>query len=230
MVILIKIGLTYFIGQQNVNLSLDSFLNYVNSIMDVHAPLKKFSKYKLKFKTKPWITPALQKSISIKNNLLKKFITAKDLQVKERYHKEYKDYRNMISTNFKQSKTNYYNYYFEANWNSIKRTWKGIKSILSIKNISADIPKTFIVDGTTISNPMEISNIFNNYFSSIASKTKLNISFSHKKFSDLLKNRSNISFFVSPTDTTEIENVISSSDSNKSVGPNSIPTKILKLL
>ena len=230
LVILIKIGLTYFIGQQNVNLSLDSFLNYVNSIMDVHAPLKKFSKYKLKFKTKPWITPALQKSISIKNNLLKKFITAKDLQVKERYHKEYKDYRNMISTNFKQSKTNYYNYYFEANWNSIKRTWKGIKSILSIKNISADIPKTFIVDGTTISNPMEISNIFNNYFSSIASKTKLNISFSHKKFSDLLKNRSNISFFVSPTDTTEIENVISSSDSNKSVGPNSIPTKILKLL
>ena len=110
LVILIKIGLTYFIGQQNVNLSLDSFLNYVNSIMDVHAPLKKFSKYKLKFKTKPWITPALQKSISIKNNLLKKFITAKDPQVKERYHKEYKDYRNMLSIIFKQSKTNYYNH------------------------------------------------------------------------------------------------------------------------
>ena len=59
---------------------------------------------------------------------------------------------------------------------------------------------------------------------------KLNISFSHKHFSDFLKNRSNISFFVSPTDKTEIESVISSLDSNKSVGPNSIPTKILKLL
>ena len=35
---------------------------------------------------------------------------------------------------------------------------------------------------------------------------------------------------MSPTDKTEIENVISSLDSNKSVGPNSIPTKILKLL
>ena len=218
------------IDQQNVNLSLDSFLNNINSILDVHAPLKKVNKYKLKFKTKPWITPALQKSISIKNNLLKKFITAKDPQVKERYHKEYKDYRNMLSTIFKQSKTNYYNHYFEANWNSIKNTWKGIKSILNIKNTSADIPKTLTVDVTTISNLMEISNIFNNYFSSIASKTKLNISFSHKHFSDFLKNRSNISFFVSPTDKTEIENVISSLDSNKSVGPNSIPTKILKLL
>ena len=37
-------------------------------------------------------------------------------------------------------------------------------------------------------------------------------------------------FFVSPTDKKEIESVISSLDSNKLVGPNSIPTKILKLL
>ena len=120
-------------------------------------------------------------------NLLKKFITAKEPQVKERYQKEYKDYINMLSTIFKQSKTNYYNHYFEANWDSIKNTWKGIKSILNIKNTSADIPKTLTVDSTTISNPMEISNIFNNYFSLIASKTKLTISFSHKHFSDFLK-------------------------------------------
>ena len=93
------------IDQQNVNLPLDSFLNNINSILDVHAPLKKDHKYKLNFKTKPWITPALQKSVSIKNNLIKEFITAKDPQVKERYHKEYKDYRNMLSTIFKQSKT-----------------------------------------------------------------------------------------------------------------------------
>ena len=59
------------IDQQNVNLSLDSFLNNINSILDVHAPLKKVNKYKLKFKTKPWITLALEKSISIKNNILK---------------------------------------------------------------------------------------------------------------------------------------------------------------
>ena len=113
---------------------------------------------------------------------------------------------------------------------SLKTHESALKSILNIKNTSAYIPKTFTVDGTTIFNQIRISNIFSNYFSSITSKTKLNISFSHKHFSDFLKNRSNISFFVSPTDKTEIENVISSLDSNKSVGPNSIPTKILKLL
>ena len=77
---------------------------------------------------------------------------------------------------------------------------------------------------------MEISSIFSNYFSSIASKGKLNISFPDKHFSVFLKNRSDISFFVSSTDKTEMENVISSLDSNKSVGPKSIHTKILKLL
>ena len=59
------------IDQQNVNLSMDSFLNNMSSILDTHTPLKKVNKYKLKFKTKPWINPALQKSISIKSNLLK---------------------------------------------------------------------------------------------------------------------------------------------------------------
>ena len=101
----------------------------------------------------------------------------------------------MLSTILNQSETNYYNHYFEINWNSIKKAWKGIKSILNIKTIYADISKSLTVDGTTISNPMAISNIFNNYLSSIANKTRLNISFSHKHFSDFLKNRSNISFF-----------------------------------
>ena len=178
---------------------MDSFLNNMNSVLYAHAPLKKLNKYKLKFKTKPWTTSALQKSASIKSNLLKKFITARVPQVKERYHKEYKDYRNQLSTILKQSKTNYYNHYFEFNWSSIKNTCKSLKYLLNIKNISADIPKSITVDSTTIFNPMAISNIFN-YFSLIANKTKLNISFSHKHFSDFLKNRSNISFFVSPTD------------------------------
>ena len=187
---------------------MESFLNNINSILDVHAPLKKVNKYKLKFKTKPWITPALQKSIFNKNNLLKKFITAKDPQVKERYHKEYKDYRNMLSTILKQSKTNY-NHYFETNWNSSKNTWKGIKSFLNIKSISADNLQSLAVDGTTISNPIAISK-FSTTFSSIANNTKHNISFSQKHFSDFLKDRSNISFFVIPADKKEIENVISS--------------------
>ena len=48
-------------------------------MFDKLAPFKKMNKHKLKFKTKPWITIALQKSISIKNKTVKNYIKRKDL-------------------------------------------------------------------------------------------------------------------------------------------------------
>ena len=36
-------------------------------LLDAYAPLKRINKYKLKFKSKPWITLRLQNSISVKN-------------------------------------------------------------------------------------------------------------------------------------------------------------------
>ena len=69
-------------------------------------------------------------------------INSKDLQTKEIFHEQYKDYRNMLSTLLKKGKTNYYNQYFEANMNNTKNNWKGIKSIITIKNTSSDFPKS----------------------------------------------------------------------------------------
>ena len=114
--------------------------------------------------------------------------------------------------------------------NNIKNTWNGIKSIITTTNLSSDIPKSLSSNGSTISNQVEISNVFDNYFAAIAEKTKENINPSHKYFSHLLKNRHHNSFFLSPTSKSEILSVIFSLNSNKSVGPNSIPIKILMLL
>ena len=136
----------------------------------------------------------------------------------------------MLSTLMKKSKMNYYNHYFKNNWDNIKNTWKGIKSILNINNTHSNIPKILVSNNTTSAEPIEIANIFNNFFTSVAAKTKESIKYSHKHFSNFLKNRSDDSFFLSPTDKYEIINIISSLDPNKSTGPNSIPTKILKLL
>ena len=101
--------------------------------MNKYAPLKRVNKYKLRFKNKPWITSGIQKSIYIKNKLLKKFINKKDPQSKAIFHEQYKTYRNLLSTLMKQSKQIYYTKYFENNWSNIKNTWKGIKTIISIK-------------------------------------------------------------------------------------------------
>ena len=42
------------LDQQNVDLSMESFLKNMNSILDSNAPFKRVNKYKLKFKTKPY--------------------------------------------------------------------------------------------------------------------------------------------------------------------------------
>ena len=52
-------------------------------LVDTYAPLKRINKYKLKFKSKPWITLGLQKSISVKNKFVTYFINKKDPALKE---------------------------------------------------------------------------------------------------------------------------------------------------
>ena len=131
----------------------------------------------------------------------------------------------------KKSKQAYYEKYFERNWNNIKNTWKGIKSLINLKTATSRVPTVLSLDNVdTITNPYDIANTFNNYFASIAETTKKSIKYSHKHFSDYLSNESSTTIFLQPTDKEEITNIISSLNSNKASGPNSIPYRILFLL
>ena len=73
----------------------------------------------------------------------------------------------------KKSKQAYYDKYFEKSLNNIKNTWKGIKSLISLKTVASSVPTVLSLDdGDTITNPYDTANIFNNYFASIAETTK----------------------------------------------------------
>ena len=61
-------------------------------------------------------------------------------------------------------------------------------------------------------------------------KKRKNIKYSHKHFADYLSNENSNTIFPQPTDKEEIANIISSLNSNKASGPNSIPYRILFLL
>ena len=142
-------------------------------LLDTYAPLKRVNKYKMKFKSKPWIILGLQKSISVEKKLLKNSINKKDPLLKEEIHTNYKKYRKLLSTLMKKSKQAYYDEYFEINWNNMKSTWKGIKSLISLKTVASNVPTVLSLDnGDTITNPYDIANTFNNYFASIAETTK----------------------------------------------------------
>ena len=99
---------------------------------------------------------------------------------------------------------NYYYHYFKTNWENIKNTGKDIKSILSINNNPSDIPKILVSNNVTSTEPIEIAYTFSNFFTFIVAKTKESNNYSYQNFSTFLKNRSNDSFFLSPTDKCEI--------------------------
>ena len=130
----------------------------------------------------------------------------------------------------KTSKQNYYSKYFESNLTNIKNTWKGIKSIISMRSSSSVTPTLLTFQNETIDNLKRIANIFNNDFSTISKKTQAKIKYSYKKCTDYLTNENPNSFFLSPKDKEEIKLILSSLVISKPTGPYSIPTKVLKLL
>ena len=127
----------------------------------------------------------------------------------------------------KKCKENYFKKYFESNWNNAKIIWKGIKFIITLKNVTSYVPRTISQGENLITNPYDIVNIFNNYCSSVADTAKENIKYSQKHFSDYLNKQYNNSIFIQTTDSGEIANIISTLNMSKSSGPNSIPYKIL---
>ena len=82
------------------------FLNKINELLDNFVPFKKATKYKLKFKLKPWITPGVRKSVIVKNKFLSDFMKKKKKRnptIKVELHLKWKNHRNLISIILKRS-------------------------------------------------------------------------------------------------------------------------------
>ena len=60
-----------------------------------------------------------------------------------------------------QSKQTDFTNYFENNWKNIKNTWKGIKTIISIKNITTTASQSVEFHNKIITDPTAMSNAFN---------------------------------------------------------------------
>ncbi len=132
----------------------------------------------------------------------------------------------------RQSKKAYYDKYFTDNKDNLQKTWKGIKEVINIKTKKFTHPTCIIDDNkSTITDPKQIANSFNKYYTSIADDILKKRKFQGtKKHSDYLKNQLNESFAYYECDSIEIESLISQLGIKKSYGPYSIPTDILHLL
>ena len=74
------------IAKGDTNYSFDMFNNKINEVMNKYIPLKKLTEKDLKLQVKPWITPGICNSIKRRDRLLRKYIKAKDVIIKEEIH------------------------------------------------------------------------------------------------------------------------------------------------
>ena len=110
---LVKVNWDGFCLTSNPNDTLAHFLKIVNKLLDKHAPYKNIKYSKTRYETKPWITPDLANFMRNKHKLYKSFCKEKDPKLKEYYEKQFKSYRNHISSLLRKTKDSYYKQFFE---------------------------------------------------------------------------------------------------------------------
>ena len=143
----------------------------------------------------------------------------------------YKKFKNRVVVLLKESKANYFHNFFHTNGNNMKLLWSGLKSIISNKNSKVNIISQLKDANENITtDPVVISNTFNNLFANIAEKVVKGIPRTRKSPIDYLGSRTEHSFFMTPVIPLEISDTISLLKTAKSIGPNSIPIKLLEIL
>ena len=130
----------------------------------------------------------------------------------------------------RNNKLEYYKQYFEKNKKKTAALWKGIKSLVAIKPSNKTDISILDSNGELITDLLKIANCFNKYFVNVGSNVENKIPHSNISYSYYVKQVGmNKSFYLRPATFDEIPDIIKPMDSNKSLGPNSIPTYIMKL-
>ena len=95
--------------------------------------------------------------------------------------------------------------------------------------MTIDSPKIISLRYHPVTNPQATANTFNSFFCLVAAEVESEVSFSYKTFFEYLPPLNHESFFISPCTKAELIEIFSNFTSEKLAGPNSIPTKIVKL-
>ena len=108
----------------------------------------------------------------------------------------------------KEIKRSYVTDYFQNNLNDLKSTWKGIKKLISLKELSNIAPSNIFDNDRSLTEPQEIGNALNKYFVNVAMDIQSSIRYSKNNFQDFLPPININAFFLNLADKTEVKNII----------------------
>ena len=207
--------------ETDTNRAYDVFLNKLVYYYNKNIPLvKKKSRRKNKH---PWITKGIMKSIKTRTKLYKRALTTQNAED----FKDYKIYRNKLSNLIRISRKMHYSKQCEHNKNNKNGLWEVINDITG-KN-DKDHVSVFYNKNEELTNPKDISDSFNTYFTNIgpnlASKIKQD---NNINFATFLPPNFNKSLFLTPTDEEEIFKIVRCLKTSRSSGHDGLSVHLLK--
>ena len=208
--------------ENDVNKAYEHFINKLMYYHDKNIPLVQSKQHKNKIRN-PWITRGILRSIKTRNKMYKLYISNKS----EQNSKKYKTYRNNLTSIIRTSKKIYYSKELENAEGNLNATWNTINQIIN-KNKPCNSTDTLVIDDKEITNPAEIAEAFNSFFTSIGPELASKINCNKKHFTDYLSKPNKNTMCFIPTDQHEIFEIVKSLKSKKSTGHDGISTKLLK--
>ena len=132
---------------------------------ETNMPLRYEKFHKHRHKRNQWITYGILRSTKCRDQM---YITYKRSPQSSAEHHILKNNLRVFNSILKrviwEAKINYYNEIFEKNKKNIKAIWKTISEIICKSSIKRKTLYKIIVDSSTITDPQEICNRFNNFF------------------------------------------------------------------
>ena len=122
------------------------FSQFVNKLLDKHAPYKIIKYSKTGYETKPWtwITAGLANSIR-NTEIYKSVCKWKDPKTKEYYEKKFKSYCNHISSLLRKTKDSYKQYFEDKNRN-LRLLWQTVKRRINMEKNSDESISNLLID------------------------------------------------------------------------------------
>ena len=204
------------------------FIKTINDLIENNTPTET-KKILIKKSHKPWITQGVLNSINTKNKLSKKYMHTKNKLIRAERFARFKTYKNNLTKYIRILKANYHKNYFCQQKSNLQKTWQGIREIIGT-NSKQGLPKVLLHENKQHEGDDKLAEIFNKFYASIADKTKSKIIPTEKNFNDYLSNPNPVSFELVHPSHDKILNIVNKLSDSTAVGPNSIPTQILKII
>ena len=203
---------------------------HISACINVHLPWRKRTNKEIKFAHKPWISRALQKSILERKRLFRLSRITHPNQ-SERKHK-YNKYKKKLEKALFAAKCKFFSDKISEYQNKTKALWRIINEITKRKNKSKTmISKISLDNGRVVENPKDIANALNEYFVAVGPNLADKLPPSNIHFDSYLRNEDSPtgSFYLNPTNSTEILELIDSFSDSNCEAPDKITPKLYKL-